>query len=140
MQDLLNALESAAKTLIDAEETGYACFTGQAQETQVRPSVTVYASGGEEQTPIGAGNFRVTIAVTVRSKASDTSIGDHREKVRDIFGVFTDEDFTTAINTLGTLTVFDAKQSNKRSREDKEDGSWLSEFQMDLYCCLEVIA
>ena len=138
MQDLPNALEAAVKVILDAEETGVHVFLGQTEETQVRPCCTVWAQSGEER-PIGSGNFMVTLSVAIRTNAFDEEIQNHRERCRNLLGVLMEDDICTQLSDTGLLSVFGPETGPKRSREDKEDDSWITELSFDVYCCLELL-
>lgn len=133
MQDLLNSLEAAVKSVVDAGALGIATFLGQDAHTQERPSVTIYAEQGEQR-PINSGNFMVTVMVQVRSSASDTTIQEHRETCRDVFALIQCEGIEETLSGYENLTVF-PPLVNVQCNQTREDDSWLSELRFDAYCC-----
>jgi hypothetical protein len=139
MQDLLNNIESACKLILEAEATGVTVFAGQTEDSQVRPSVTIYAQGGDEN-PQGSGNFNINLMVAIRSNASDDSIAQHRATCRSLLGAMMEDDLSDQLSAaVSDLHVFGI--SNRRCREDKEDGSWLTELSFDCYACpMEITA
>lgn len=138
MQQLLNNLEIALKSVIEDGATGIQTFLGQDDADQVRPNITVYAQQGEER-PIGSGNFLVNCVISIRSEADDTSREDHRNRCNAVFGLIMVNDLGAKLSSQSDLAVYDPV-INRQASHGKEDNCWLSELRFECYCCLLDIA
>lgn len=133
MLDLNNQLEAAAKSVIEAADLGLNLYSGQDNDTRKLPAVIIHAGDGYEH-PWASGNWSLTLSITVRSNASDTTIATHRERCNLVFAVLMADDIASQLSAVeADFHAFGV--SNRQSREDREEDSWISTLSMDVYCC-----
>lgn len=134
MQDLHQKLEAAAGRLIENAGTGVNVQLGLSHLTKALPSATVAVSNGSES-PIGSGNFILTLAVEIRSNAANTTLAAHRNYCTATLAPMMSDDLANELTTQGSeaLTVFGI--TNRQTRQTVEETAFVTELSMDVVCC-----
>lgn len=137
MQDLCQKLEAAGKALLESvgvsvDESDVAILTGLGNDIKTLPCAILVGQGGPEM-PQGSGNFMVSFSVEFRTNAADTSIEQHRAATATVLGVFMSDDLANELVTddFGVFGIQNRQAGGSRI----EDGQWVSELSMDVYCC-----
>lgn len=135
MQDLPQALESAAKTLIDAESLTLTVFTGQSAETMVLPAALCHCSGGDEF-PQDSGNYDLQLDVMVMSNADDSTLSQHRSLCNSVLAVFNDANTASNLSSQASDFHVIGVKSRSASSTNREDDHWVTTMHFNAYCCL----
>jgi hypothetical protein len=136
MTDLLSAIEeSVSLLLVSGGIASGIIFKGQSDQTQVRPCVVIHAQSGEEF-PLGSGNQFCPVSVMVKSKADglDEPELTHKEFASQVFQLLQIDDLANQLSAQQPdLSVFGYRGMTLRNNID--GNSFVSELQLDLYCC-----
>lgn len=132
MQSLHQKLESALKALVDAGGFGVTVFCGLSADEKTSPRLIVNAGNGTEF-PQNSGNFTISVVCELSTNANSTGIDEHRALCEQVFGVLMEDDLAVQLsNQAADFHVFGI--SNRASRDNVDDGAWVSELTMDAYC------
>ena len=132
MQDLANVVEDAAAVVANSAGV-VTVYRGQAGQEIQLPACICHAQDGPEE-PQGLGNFMVRLVVAIRSNSIKTTQEQHRNNAADIFQLFMADNIASTLSAaVANFTVIGFK--DRSFRHGREEDSWLSEFEMTLYCC-----
>ena len=135
--DLQSKLEAAVKGVIDAANLGTTVHTGIDDTNIALPAVIVMSESGEEQ-PLHTGNYLMPVTVRCRSNADDTTLAAHRAFAASVFDAIKTDTFATDLNALGLdFTAMGINQA--RVKQTRQDRSWLSEMEINVYCAPSVL-
>ncbi len=138
MQDLANSLESALKVRVEAGGFDCPVYTGQGYEEKETPCLIVHAETGQE-TPLGSGNFTVSVAAEFRYPASSEDLDAHRTLCNEVIGQLMASDLADTLSSeADNLCVFGIM--NRTFQSGIDGNQWLSTLRFDCYCCILDIA
>lgn len=139
--DLTSKVEHAAQAVVNTLSlTGTPVVrTGQDDDTLTLPCIICGCENTGEEIPRESGNFIVTLRVSVKSEANDTSLATHRANVATVFDKFREDTINTTLGTsLDDFYAYPVRDARiGKSRDTRDDGGavmtdWI---ELDFLAC-----